>query len=298
MVAGALQAARVVARFGSRYAVVLDGAPGQEPTDAIARGRRQDIVVGDRVHCAPARGVQVIDSVAPRRNLLFRSDALRVKPLASNVDQIAVVLAPQPTPQIEFAWRALLAAGAAGVAALVVLNKTDLDGAGIGAAVDELERLGATVVRISARTAPDAAREALDAHCRERVTLFVGQSGMGKSTLLTLLLGTELRTGAISRSGSHGRQTTSATQWYFHGGNGALIDSPGFHEFGLAHLAPLELLAGMPDFARHAGKCRFSNCRHVDEPDCAIRAALSRGEISEARYGFYRRLLLQPRPHP
>ncbi len=298
MAAGALHAARVVARFGSRYAVVLDGSPGHESTDAIGRGRRQDIVVGDRVHCAPARGVQVIESVAPRRNLLFRSDALRVKPLASNVDLVAVVLAPQPTPQAEFAWRALLAAGAAGVAALVVLNKTDMDCSGIGAVVDELERLGASVARVSARSAPDAARETLEEYCRERVTVFVGQSGMGKSTLLTLLLGTELRTGAISRSGSHGRQTTSTTQWYFHGGNGALIDSPGFHEFGLAHLAPRELLAGMPDFARHAGQCRFSDCRHIDEPDCAIRAALSKGEISEARYGFYRRMLTEARQQP
>jgi len=294
---GAETSGRVVARFGQRYIVAIDagelaGTRAVE-VDAIARGRRLQVVVGDRVRCSQEHGSHVIEEVAPRRNLLFRADASRTKPLAANVDQIAIVFAAQPPSQPEFAWRALLAASAAGIASVAILNKTDLESSAALAALEELAGLGARVLRLSARADPAGAAAQLEVVCRDRVTLFVGQSGMGKSTLLNLLIDAQLRTGALSRRGTHGRQTTTVTRWFAFGPQGAVIDSPGFHEFGLSHLSAAELARSMPDFAADAPLCRFANCRHAEEPDCQVRAAVARGKINRARYEFYRKLLAQ-----
>jgi len=290
-------AGRVVARFGTRYIVALDragdGAAAGPELDAIGRGRRQDIVVGDRVRCSREQAQLVIEAVEPRRNLLFRADESRTKPLAANVDQIAIVFAAQPAPQPEFVWRALLAAVAAGVDAVAILNKIDLASGAARAALEAVAALGARVLRVSARADPGDAARQLDQACRDRVTLFVGQSGVGKSTLLNLLIDSGLRTGALSRRGSHGRQTTTATRWFAYGARGAVIDSPGFHEFGLGHLSAAALARSMPDFAAVTEPCRFADCRHADEPDCQVRAAVERGQISRARYEFYRKLLAQ-----
>jgi ribosome biogenesis GTPase len=116
---------------------------------------------------------------------------------------------------------------------------------------------------------------------------------MGKSTMLNLLVGPQLRTGALSSDGRHGRQTTTSTHWFAFGDGGAVIDSPGFHEFGIAHVSATSLVEWMPDFAAADGGCRFANCRHAEEPDCAIRAAVAAGAISAERYAFYRKLLAQ-----
>jgi ribosome biogenesis GTPase len=301
----------VVARFGQRYIVALDappsGAQAQQAqaveaatssaeVDAIGRGRNQDIVVGDRVLCSREPDLYVIETVEPRRNLLFRADATRTKPLAANVDQVAIVFAAQPPAQPEFLWRALLAARAAGIDALAILNKIDLEGAAAQeaeAALAEVARLGARTLRLSARKDAPMARHLLEAQCNARVTLFVGQSGMGKSSLLNLLIDSDLRIGALSRGGTHGRQTTTATRWFQYGSDGAVIDSPGFHEFGLEHLDSTHLKQWLPDFAAVPEPCRFADCRHAEEPDCQIRAALAAGRISAGRYAFYRKLLAQ-----
>ena len=302
----------MVARFGQRYIVALDTPPAEPAdsatatiaegkassaeVDAIGRGRHQDIVVGDRVRCSREPDIYVIEAVEPRRNLLFRADVSRTKPLAANVDQVAIVFAAQPPSQPEFLWRALLAARAAGMEALAILNKIDLEGPAAQlaeAALQEVARLGARTLRLSARKEPATARGLLEGQCRGRVTLFVGQSGMGKSSLLNLLIDSDLRIGALSRGGTHGRQTTTATRWFDYGTDGAVIDSPGFHEFGLEHLDSTHLTQWLPDFAAVTEHCRFADCRHAEEPDCRIREALAKGAISAERYAFYRKLLAQ-----
>jgi len=279
--------ARVVASYG-RHFLVEDKAGGLH--EAQRRGKRGDVVVGDRVACLYAAAAQAaIESVAPRASLLMRADGARSKALAANIDRVVVVFAARPAFNERFLWRALLAAGAAGIAPLVVLNKTDLDSEGAGAqALAQLARLGYATVAVSAKTRPEPARAALRAALGAASSLMVGQSGMGKSTLINLLAPqANARTQEYSTRLNVGRQTTTASRLFALDGGGDIIDTPGFQAFGLAHLDLARLVAALPDFMPYLGTCRFSDCRHVIEPDCAIRAAVTRGEIDARRHAFY-----------
>lgn len=278
---------RIVARFGQHS--IVAGDDGQE-YEAVRRGKRHDAVVGDRVTFTLHHGSAAIEEVEPRRTLLYREDAERTKPLAANVDQVAIVFAPQPAPQREFLWRAMLACAAAEVEPLLVLNKSDLESPFARTIFNQACALGARGLCISAKLQPDVAHDLLDRECRDRITLFVGHSGVGKSSLLSLLLGEHLRVGELSLRGGHGKQTTTATRWYPYPDHGAVIDSPGFQSFGLHHLHPAGLPGWMPDFAAAPGSCRFADCRHLEEPDCRIRTALAAGTIAPERHAFYRQL--------
>lgn len=284
--------AHVVADFGRRH-LVRD--VGGTLRNATRRGKRDDVVVGDRVRCSPTGADAVIESIDPRTSLLHRSDGLRSKSLAANVDQVAVVFAAQPPFNPGFLWRALVAAASAGVGSLVILNKTDLpDDAATARACSERERLAAlgySTHAVSAKREPQQTRARLHPAFAARNTLLVGQSGMGKSTLLNVLVpDAAARTQEYSARLNLGRQTTTATRWFDLPGGGAVVDSPGFQNFGLAHVAPAELAAALPDFAPWLGRCRFADCRHFEEPDCAIRSAVEAGAIDTRRYAFYREL--------
>jgi len=283
--------ARVVGDFGRRY--IVAPADGRAPQAAVRRGKRDDVVIGDLVVCSGAGDSAVIEAIEPRNRLLFRSTSTRTKLLAANIDLVAIVYAPRPTFNPRFIWRALLAAGAARIGALVVLNKIDLPDAGDAAARmrAQLADQGATTVAISVRQAPGEASAALLAHCAGRATLLVGQSGMGKSSLLNLLCAdARQRSQEFSARLNVGRQTTSESRWFPLAQGGALIDAPGFQNFGLDHIAVGELARQLPDFAPYVGRCRFANCAHVSEPECAVLAACADGTIGAERYAFYRDL--------
>jgi ribosome biogenesis GTPase len=285
--------ARVVAGYGRHY-LVEDGAGLLH--EAQRRGKRGDVVIGDRVRCQRAAVAQAtIELILPRTSLLMRAEGARSKALAANVDRVVVVFAPRPAFNERFVWRALLAAEAAGIAPLIVLNKTDLDedGAG-GRALARLARLGYATLAVSAKAAPVHARTALRAALGTASNLVVGQSGMGKSTLINLLVPrANARTQEYSVRLNLGRQTTTASRLFALENEGDIIDTPGFQAFGLAHLDPQRLAAAMPEFVPLLGHCRFNDCRHLAEPDCAIRASIATGAIDAARHAFYAEIVAE-----
>ena len=291
--AAGLFEARAVAGFG-RHFLVEDHAG--RLYEAQRRGKRGDVVVGDRVRCLRAAAAQAaIESILPRHSLLMRADGARSKALAANVDLVVVVFAPRPAFSERFVWRALLAARAAGITPLVVLNKTDLDEEGAGArALARLARLGYATMAVSAKTAPGSAATTLRAALGSASNLVVGQSGMGKSTLINLLVPqANARTQEYSARLNVGRQTTTASRLFPLDGGGDIIDTPGFQAFGLAHLDLQQLAAAMPEFVPLLGHCRFNDCRHLAEPDCAIRASITAGAIDAARHAFYAELVAE-----
>jgi ribosome biogenesis GTPase len=262
--------------------------------EAHRRGKKSDVVAGDIVGCtAPAGATVAIESVRERRNLLFRSDELRVKELAANVDLVAVVFASRPTFNPWFVWRAIIAAKTAGIPCLAIRNKTDLPDEG-GAAerfLSELQSIGEQTVSVCAQGDAQMLRAQLLPHFSGKTTLLIGQSGMGKSTILNALVPQAMaRTREFSEALDIGKQTTTDTRLYEGEADGktfSLIDSPGFQEFGLKHVTPDDILRAMPDILGKVDGCRFYNCTHTTEPGCSVLAALKRGEISEARHEFY-----------
>jgi ribosome biogenesis GTPase / thiamine phosphate phosphatase len=190
--------------------------------------------------------------------------------------------------------RALIAAQAAGIPAFIGLNKTDLPA--IAAARERLEphrRMGVEVIELALKAQPDEAARRLGPLLAERVTLVLGPSGMGKSTLINRFVPqAAAQVGEISQALQAGRHTTTTTTWYWLDAarSGALIDSPGFQEFGLRQVAPADLAGLMPDFAAAMGHCRFANCSHRHEPGCGVRDAVERGAISTNRMRIYEAL--------
>ncbi len=284
----------VVAGHGRHYIVET---PEGERLLCHPRGKRSDCVVGDRVRWLAAGDEGVIEHVEPRRNLLFRQDDWKTKSFAANLDQILVIVAAEPVFSESQLARALIAAESAGIAARVVLNKADL--ASIAAARDRLapySAMGVEVIEVALKARPDASRAALATLLEGRATLVLGPSGAGKSTLINLLApDAKAQVGEISQALNSGRHTTTTTQWYWVDAarRSALIDSPGFQEFGLRQIEAQQLAMLMPDIRAAASACRFYNCTHLHEPGCGVRAALERGEIGEPRYRIYGEILAE-----
>ena len=288
----ALDLGLVVAGYGRHY--VVETPEGQRLI-CHPRGKKSDCVVGDRVRWMPTAGNEgVIEHVEPRRNLLFRQDEWKTKSFAANLDQLLVLVAAKPVFSESQLTRALIAAESAAIPVRVALNKADL--AQFGAARERLApyaAMGVEVIELALKAEPAAARAKLDALLDGKATLVLGPSGSGKSTLINLLApGAQAKVGEVSQALNAGKHTTTSTQWYWLDAlrTTALIDSPGFQEFGLRQIAAAELPGLMPDFQVRARECKFYNCTHRQEPGCGVLAALDRGEISAARYRIYREL--------
>lgn len=285
---------RVVAAHGRHYEVELAGG---RILKCFPRGKKALATVGDRVRISLQGADEgAIEQVLERRNLLYRSDDMRSKQFAANVDLLLLVVATEPAFSDDLTGRALVAAGSAGIEAAVILNKADLE-AGLAAARTRLAGLAALGVPVIELSALDDAqvREQLLPLIRGRTCLLLGQSGMGKSTLLnTLVPEARAATQAHSQALGTGRHTTTSTRLYrVTEADAGLIDSPGFQAFGLYHLSAHEIEQGFPEFEQAIQHCRYYNCTHRHEPGCGVLAALQRGEISPERHALYQRILAE-----
>jgi ribosome biogenesis GTPase len=285
----ALDVGLVVASHGRH---VMVETPERERVLCHPRGKKSEVVVGDRVRWQGAGDEGVVEHIEPRRNLLFRQDEWRTKSFAANLDQILILVAGEPVFSESQLTRALIAAEQAGIRAVIGLNKTDLPAAGV--ARDRLRpyvAMGVEVIELSLKGDPASSRQALHELLRGHTTLVLGPSGTGKSTMINLMVPkAQAEVGEISTALNSGRHTTTTTRWYWLGDEadaGALIDSPGFQEFGLRQVEPTELATLMPDLRAALGHCRFYNCTHRQEPGCGVHAAVERGEISKVRYRLY-----------
>jgi len=291
----ALRSGLVVSAHGRHCVVEAD-----DGTQRIChpRGKKNAVVVGDRVQWLPSADEGTIETVLPRRNLLYRQDEIRTKSFAANIDLVLILVAAQPEFSPMQLARALIAAQAQGIEALIVLNKRDL-AAAFGKAWERLaphRAAGQEVLPLCLRDGDAQQGDTLAVlrnRLKGRATLVLGPSGVGKSSLTNALVPLALaETAEISQALNSGKHTTTHTRWYWVDADRhtALIDSPGFQEFGLQHIAAPELAMLMPDLRAHAGECRFYNCTHLHEPGCSVRAAVVAGAIDRHRYEIYRAL--------
>ncbi len=287
----ALDTGLVVRGHGRHYLVQLEDG---ERLSCVPRGKRSEVVVGDRVRWLPTSpGEGVIEAIEPRRNLLYRQDEWRSKSFAANVDQLLILVAVEPVFSESLLSRALLAAAEAGIEARIALNKTDLPGVGLARErLAPYAAMGVAVMELALTAEPGPSLDRLSPWLLGKTTLVLGPSGTGKSTLTNLLVpDAQAQVGEISTALNSGKHTTTHTQWYDladgPAGQGAWLDSPGFQTFGIQHLEPARLAGLMPDFAEAATQCRFANCTHRQEPGCAVLAALAAGHIAASRYRIY-----------
>jgi ribosome biogenesis GTPase len=283
---------QIVASFGRRYLVELADA---STLDCVTRGRRSALACGDRVTMLrTAAGKGVIESVSTRKTLLYRSDYSRQKLVAANVTLIAIVVAPLPAYSADLVNRCLAAAEHGGMAAIIVLNKVDLPQAPQALEALELYRaLGYRVVALSAKRDLGA----LVPHLKGETSVLVGQSGMGKSTIINgLLPEAAVRVAEISAALDSGRHTTTHTRLFHLDAASHVIDSPGMQVFGLHHVEENELAQAFVEFRPWLGQFRFRDSRHMSEPNCAVSAACRDGKISEQRLASYRALIRERTP--
>lgn len=254
------------------------------------RGKKGGAACGDQVEIKlTASGQGVIEAILPRSTLLYRSDIYREKIIAANVTQMVIVVAAVPSFSEELINRCLAAAENQRIKGLIVLNKADLaEPTRTAAASLSLYReLGYPLLQISAKTSIVPLLPYLKGH----LSVLVGQSGMGKSTLINALIpDAERATAGISMALDTGRHTTTHARLFHLDEGSRIIDSPGMQEFGLNHIDRKDLAWEFIEFRSYIGRCKFNNCRHADEPGCALAEAAQEGKISERRLNFYHKL--------
>lgn len=308
---GPEQKGLVIAHFGIQAEVeAVEGELAGTTHRAHLRANLDPLVTGDLVAWRPAatgtrNGDQpvptganttgVVTARMPRDSQLCRPDQTgALRPVAANINQIIITCAPEPSLFPAMLDRYLVAAEHQCIEPLILLNKTDLLDTGnyseLGPMLQEFTDIGYQVLHSSASR--DDGLSELQEILRGKTSVFVGQSGVGKSSLINALLPAEdIRVGELSASSGKGRHTTTTARLYHFPQGGNLIDSPGVRDFGLWHLEEAEIARGFRDFAPFLGHCRFRNCRHRKEPGCALNAALREGAIVPRRLSSYHHLV-------
>jgi ribosome biogenesis GTPase len=282
----------IVANYGRHF--LVEGETGLRVI-CHSRGKKSVGVVGDRVQWLASKDEGTIEKIEPQRNLFYRQDEVRTKSFAANLDQVLILIAAEPEFSSSQLSRALIAAEEQHITPLIALNKSDLAEpfARAWAWLEPYRHMGYDVIPLSLKNVPSS-RALLAERLAHKTTLVLGPSGAGKSTLINCLVpNAAVQTGILSQALNSGKHTTTSTTWYWVDADKttALIDSPGFQEFGLNHIDPAQLAAYMPDFKPHVAHCKFYNCSHLHEPGCgvisAVKSAPSPDEISENRYQIY-----------
>lgn len=322
----------VVSHFGGEVEVLelddIDSQPAQGHKDTVRchfRANLPTLVCGDHVYWRratpaandngndndknqqPGRPVNsattgVIESIAERRSLLSRPRPYQdPKPVAANIDRVYIVIAPQPEPFTTLIDRYLIAAENAGLQAALVINKVDLLEDEDSESCRQLQQIEALyrqleypVFRFSAEDSGQWQQQvsAFSDDCANQRSILVGQSGVGKSSMINALAGSEQAlTGDISSANEKGRHTTTTSQLYFLANGGQIIDSPGIREFGLWHLSENDIINGLPEFREFALQCRFRDCQHGKSKGCAVQAAIESGTINPSRSSSYQQIM-------
>jgi ribosome biogenesis GTPase / thiamine phosphate phosphatase len=316
-----LQHGLVVAGFG-RHVLVETDSGGR--IICHPRGKKNTAVVGDRIQWLATQDEGTIEKLEPRRNLFYRQDEVRTKSFAANLDQILILIAAEPEFSESQLSRALIAAEAEHITPIIALNKSDLK-APFAKAWERLKpykEMGYEVVALALKPKAEAAdtdatgaslasdsaandfeitqTQQLIRLLKGKTTLVLGPSGAGKSTMInTLVPKAAVFTQEISQALNSGKHTTTSTTWYWvdDAKTTAIIDSPGFQEFGLNHIEAMHLASFMPDFKVHVPKCRFYNCSHLHEPGCGVLESMkndaSQHKISQERYRIYSSLFAE-----
>lgn len=306
MASPTLERGLIVANYGRHFLVET---PEGKRLICHSRGKKSQGLVGDRVLWQASRDEGTIEKIEPRRNVFYRQDEIRTKSFAANLDQILILIAAEPEFSSSQISRALIAAEAEHLKPIIALNKSDLvePFARAWEWLRPYRQMHYGVLPLSLKQSGEVDHAELIKLLRGKTTLVLGPSGAGKSTLINLLApGALAQTGEISQALNSGKHTTTSTTWYWVDADKttALIDSPGFQEFGLNHIAPAQLASYMPDLKAHAAQCRFYNCSHLHEPGCAVMSAIQSDGcadgISANRYKIYSDLyaeLSQPRKY-
>ena len=286
---------QIIAAFGRQYLVELAGG---ELLTCVPRGKKSEAACGDVVEIQRTAdrsgdlksGAQgVIDRIVERKTLLYRSVAFREKLIAANVTQLIVVVAAEPSFDDELLARCLVAAHDQQLSTLIVLNKCDLaaQAEAARAQLAPYRTIGYNVLELSAKENAALLLPYLQGH----TSVLVGQSGMGKSTLINALLpNAQAATREISSALDSGKHTTTHARLYHLNADSHLIDCPGVQAFGLHHLTFGGIEEGFAEFAAYRGQCRFNNCRHSHEPGCALRMAAEKGEINARRLQLFQQI--------
>ncbi len=255
-----------------------------------------NIVCGDRViyQRSPEDQEAVILAVKERKSVLARPDFNRKpKPFAANIDQIIIVAAPEPELSEHLLDRYLVIVETTGLHGIIVINKADLlDDSSMSEIASRLlvyQNIGYQVLFCSVKD--NQGLKQLQTILKDRTSILVGQSGVGKSSLINQMLPElELRTSELSQA-NHGKHTTSSSTLYHLPLGGDIIDSPGIRDFAIWNISEAQIAAGFSEFRPYQGQCRFHNCRHINEPDCAIKQAVEEGSISGQRLQSYQDML-------
>lgn len=278
----------VVASYGARGKV---DTGTQSAARYVVKGRKLRVVCGDRVTLRKqSRGAEwLVTAILPRTNVLERPDSRgRSELIAANLDCLALVLAPEPRPDFYIADRYLCAAELMPTEMVIIWNKSDL-ATSVPLELENYQTLGYTVIATSAANGDGVAQ--LAAQFRRGTGMLVGQSGVGKSSLINCLLpSADVSIGELSTGSGEGKHTTTTSIMHTLPDGGRLIDSPGVREFAPVVNDLSRVATGFIEIARHAAACRFSNCQHLREPDCAVKQAVADNEITAHRYDSYKRL--------